>query len=114
MKITKLQPTDSRNSFYGKASIIETKNRYYLLSYSTIVCSIVKKSGRFHRHWDNYSSTTMRHINSFLNYCSAPGGGKKWWDSLDCSAIPREIDREEAGKANKYRINERMAYYCGW
>lgn len=54
---------DSRDSFYGKAKIIEYDGGIYLQSYDTIVARI--KNGKlFVRGW--YSQTTGRHINEFL------------------------------------------------
>lgn len=78
MKIYDLRPTDYHKSFYGKALVIENGDRIQLRSYDTIVCSVV--NGHFVRHWTGYSATTMRHINSFLDQCGIPGGGKAWWD----------------------------------
>lgn len=81
MNNLELPCTDSRKSFYGKATVIYTPdNCKYLRSYNTIVC-YVDAFGIFHRTWDGYSATTMRHINSFLDYCHISGGGKAWWDN---------------------------------
>lgn len=69
MNNLELPCTDNRKSFYGKATVIYTPdNCKYLRSYNTIVC-YVDAFGIFHRTWDGYSATTMRHINSFLDYC---------------------------------------------
>ena len=33
--------------------------------------------------WDDYSATTMRHVNEFINqFNGGNGGGKAWWDNL--------------------------------
>ena len=75
-------PARRQKSFYGKASVIEDNNgEIFLRSYDTLVCYINKK-GDFVRLWDDYSSTTMKHINDFLRLFALPGGGKKWWNSL--------------------------------
>lgn len=72
---------DRRKSFYGKAKVIEKDNGEKVLqSYDTEVCKITS-SGEFVRMWDGYSSTTMRHINSFLRFFDIVGGGKSWWDA---------------------------------
>lgn len=71
-------PCDGRKSFYGKAKICECGKRAYLKSYETIVCSI-DAAGKFHRHWNGESMTTMRHINAFLNAFGIDGGGVAWW-----------------------------------
>lgn len=78
---------DRCESFYGKARVIETEKGRYLQSYDTIVCYL-SYGGSFVKLWDNYSVTTMRHINSFMdfvrwNHC----GGKKWWDTLEVGEI---------------------------
>lgn len=71
---------DRRKSFYGKAKIIEKDNGEKVLqSYDTEVCKITC-SGEFVRMWGGYS-TTMRHINSFLQFFGIVGGGKSWWDA---------------------------------
>ena len=73
---------DRAKSFYNKAKVIECDNGdVELKSYSTIVCRIHK--GNFEKLWDGYSATTMRHINSFLDFYGIPGGGKPWWDKLE-------------------------------
>lgn len=72
---------DRRKSFYGKAKVIEKDNGETVLqSYDTEVCKI-NPNGEFVRLWDGYSSTTMRHINSFLQFFGISGGGKNWWDA---------------------------------
>ena len=74
--------TDRRKSFYGKARIIETSSGETLLqSYDTIVCKI-DEDGNFIKLWYDYSATTMRHINNFIDLYGISGGGKKWWDAL--------------------------------
>ena len=74
---------DKAKSFYGKAIVIEHDNGdIELQSYTTIVCRI--RNGKFERLWDGYSSTTMRHINSFIDFYGIEGGGKSWWNSLEC------------------------------
>lgn len=54
---------DSRQSFYGKAKVIEQDNKKTLISYNTEVAIIengkAKVSG-------TYSTTTLRHIKEFL------------------------------------------------
>lgn len=73
--------SDKAKSFYNKAIVIEQDNGdIELQSYSTIVCRI--RNGKFERLWDGYSSTTMRHVNSFLELYGISGGGKAWWNKL--------------------------------
>ncbi len=82
MKLYELPCYDNCQSFYGKAHVIEIDGETLLQSYDTIVCKI-DRDGHFRRLWSGYSMTTMRHINSFLRFCGIPGGGKKWWVSLE-------------------------------
>ena len=72
---------DGRNSFYGKAKVIEEDDGSLALkSYDTIVMRIV--NGTPIRLWDGYSSTTMRHVNEFMRQNGFPSGGKKAWDEM--------------------------------
>lgn len=80
-RVSDLIPTKGQRSFYGKAKLVETDNELFLQSYDTLVCYRNEK-GEFKRLWDGYSPTTMRHVDSFLDYCGMQGGGKKWWDAL--------------------------------
>lgn len=79
-----LEPIDNRKSFYGKCRVFELEDGSKILrSYDTYVCKI-DPDKTFHKTWNEYSSTTMRHINAFLDYYGIKGGGKKWWESLPC------------------------------
>ena len=81
-RIFDLPCSDGRKSFYGKAKVIECKEGRYLQSYDTIIC-FISYGGTFEKLWDGYSATTMRHINSFMNFAGWNEYGKKaWWDSL--------------------------------
>ena len=72
---------DKAKSFYGKAKVIEKDNGETVLqSYDTEVCKITS-SGEFVRIWSGYSVTTMRHVNSFLQFVGIAGGGKAWWNN---------------------------------
>lgn len=54
---------DSRQSFYGKANILEDeKGNKYLLSYSTIVSACI--DGKI-EHFGKWSQTTTRHQKEF-------------------------------------------------
>ena len=78
---------DGRKSFYGKAkAIIDVENNItYLKSYNTIVGYISK--GRFHKTWDSYSQTTMRHIRSFCRFFGAEVPTKKQWDAMEIESV---------------------------
>lgn len=78
-----LLPIDGRKSFYGKCRVIETEQVLYLQSYDIIVCCWDKKRKIFNKLWDDYSVTTMRHINSFMHFIGLPScHGKHWWNAL--------------------------------
>lgn len=73
--------SDRAKSFYGKAKVIETENGEKVLqSYNTEVCKI-SCNGEFVRMREGYSTTTMRHVNSFLSFFGISGGGKAWWEA---------------------------------
>lgn len=85
IRVSELTPIDGHKSFGHRAKVLEDNKSYYLLSYSTIVCEYRKADNIFIRYWDDYSATTMRHINSFLRYVgfyTGAVGGKKWWNAL--------------------------------
>lgn len=57
-----LKRTDG-GSFFGKAIVEVIPGGYMLISYDTNVCKIV--DGAFIRLWDDWSATTLRHVNAF-------------------------------------------------
>lgn len=80
-------PSDRARTFYGKAVVVvEETGGHLLLSYGVPVCRITS-DGEFIRIWPGYSATTMRHINSFIYFYGVPGGGKKWWDTLEVRKV---------------------------
>lgn len=86
MRRISLNPVDGRKSFYGKAVAIENNNGEKLLqSYETVVCKI-DSDGNFVRLWNDYSATTMRHVNAFISFYGISGGGKAWWDKQEVHA----------------------------
>lgn len=90
MTKTVLSPHYGQKSFYGKAHIITTaEGQRFLKSYNTIVCGIV--DGKFERYWNDYSATTMRHINAFLYACDCETINKSVWDKLSVSACPVKL-----------------------
>ena len=54
---------DSRQSFYGKARVIEEGNKQTLISYNTEVATIENGKAKVN---GTYSATTLRHIKEFL------------------------------------------------
>ena len=76
-----LIPKDGHKSFYGKAIVREYEDGTKVLrSYSTDVASI-DKNGKLHRHWDNWSATTGRHVAAFA------GIGKATWDHMEVERL---------------------------
>ena len=52
-----------------------------LMSYYTNVCKI-DKAGNFIKLWNNYSATTMKHINTFRQMAGLESLNKKEWLAL--------------------------------
>lgn len=82
LNFLELSPVDGRRSFYGKARVIKNGDTLYCMSYHTLVASFNVVTGRFVRHWNGYSATTMRHVNAFVRFLGYDYGGKAWWYSL--------------------------------
>lgn len=80
-KIFDLPCLDNRKSFYGKAKVIEEGNRIFLQSYNTIVGYI--SEGKFHRTWNGYSATTVRHVSSFCEMYGLGTVNKGKWDAME-------------------------------
>lgn len=53
-------------SFYSKAIVMEDDNTLTLISYNTMVATIDKTTHEFMYLWCDYSATTARHVNEFL------------------------------------------------
>lgn len=77
-------PATTQKSYYGKAKVIRTEKATYLLSYTTIICRL-SFGGEFRKLWDDWSSTTAKHINDFMRFVRWGNGfNKKDWNNLDC------------------------------
>ena len=76
---------DKQKSYYGKATVIELSNVKYLKSYDTIVCYLVNNT--LYKSWNDYSATTMKHINSFLKANNMDTLSKKEWESVPFKQI---------------------------
>lgn len=82
-----LNPVDGRKSFYHKAYVIKNKDgSSELFSYGTLVAKYSPIHG-FSRIWNDYSATTMRHVNAYTAYLGMNVGGKAWWNSLKVEAL---------------------------
>lgn len=75
-------PTNGRKSFYGKAIVTENNGEKVLTSYETEVAKIDNK-GQFIKLWDDYSTTTMNHINAFRMMNNLDVITKKQWNSME-------------------------------
>jgi hypothetical protein len=64
LKVYDLAPETSQKSFYGKAKVLVEVDRTVLFSYGTPIVSRYT-GGKVVRHYEGWSSTTGRHINSF-------------------------------------------------
>ena len=77
-------PATRQKSYYGKAKVIRTEKARYLLSYNTIICR-VSFGGEFRKLWNDWSSTTAKHITDFMRFVRWGNGfNKKEWTNLDC------------------------------
>lgn len=77
IKVMELCPCyDSRQSFYGKAKVIEIENDVFLVSYDTVV-AFYNRNTKIARVVDTYSPTTLRHIKEFLRQNGFKADSKK-------------------------------------
>lgn len=82
MKEYFLKPSaGTQKSFNNKALVREENaNTAILISYNTTVCKI--QNNKFVRLWNDYSATTMHHINAFCTAYNLPTMTKKQWENL--------------------------------
>ena len=77
-------PCGSRKSFYGKCAVYENeKGEKALRSYETIVMT-KDADGKLHRHWEDWSSTTARHVKA------AFGIDTKEYRKMEVERLPRK------------------------
>ena len=67
---------DNRQSFYGKAKVIEIENDVFLVSYDTVV-AFYNREVKIPKVYDTYSATTLRHIKEFLKQSGFLAESKK-------------------------------------
>lgn len=75
----------TQKSYYKKAYVLKDGNNLYLQSYNTIVCGLVE--GKFVRYWDDYSTTTMKHVNDFRVQHELNRLSKKDWDEIPVASV---------------------------
>lgn len=81
-KVYELPCFDGRQSFYGKALVIEYGNGDRTLqSYATPTCKL-KRDGTFVKLNPVATPTTRRHIRSFLRLTGSPEINNRTWDKL--------------------------------
>lgn len=82
MKEYFLKPSaGTQKSFNNKALVKEENaNTAILISYNTTVCKI--QNNKLVRLWNDYSATTLRHINAFCTAYNLPTMTKKQWENL--------------------------------
>ena len=64
----------------NRALIITDGNKQYLQSYDTVVLKY--QDGKITKLWNDYSKTTLKHINTFLSMQGLKQLSKKEWLSL--------------------------------
>ena len=62
----------------NRAVTIETKDKIFLQSYDTVILSIDKESKTIDKFWNDYSVTTLKHINDFLQPYGKKFNKKAW------------------------------------
>ena len=67
---------DNKQSFYGKAKVIEIENDVFLVSYDTVV-AFYNREVKVPKVYDTYSATTLRHIKEFLKQSGFLAESKK-------------------------------------
>lgn len=91
--LVELLPNNGQKLFGGKAVIVKSEHLDVLYSYRTPVAMIIRNGGsNFVRLWDGYSSTTMRHINTFRSIYGLDAISKKEWEKMPakCSLVVEE------------------------
>ncbi len=73
--------------FYKKATVFKIDKKIFLQSYDTIVAYIDEKDSSFHRLWDDWSSTTGRHIFTFCYAFHLKPICKKQWDKMKVEKV---------------------------
>jgi len=77
MKVFELVPNNGRKSFNGKCKVIIDNDISTLVSYTTNVAEYNHINNKIKILIDEVSTTTMIHINSFLNYYGFDNLSKK-------------------------------------
>lgn len=62
----------------NRAITIATENEIFLQSYDTLILSINTTTGEIKKLWNDYSVTTLKHINEFLRGYGLQFNKKSW------------------------------------
>ena len=86
-KLVKLNPTGQQKSFGSKAHWYEREDGVrVLISYTTAVAAV--SGGVLYRLWDDYSATTLRHVDAFADMCGVSfKGNKAAWEAMPVVAL---------------------------
>ena len=63
----------------NRAILIYSGDDVYLQSYDTLILQYNPKTGALKKLWNDYSVTTLKHINAFMTVINKPGFNKKGW-----------------------------------
>lgn len=107
MKLLKLDPHGIQKSFYNKARIENWGSIKILISYKTAVAYIDSK-GNFYRLWNDYSSTTMNHINAFRMEYGLNKIYKKDWVNLKVDTLPKCFHKDTTFDMQEYKDKQEM------
>ena len=110
MKKIKLNPHGIQKSFYNKARIEDWGSIKVLISYKTAVAYIDCK-GNFHRLWDDWSVTTMNHINAFRAEYGMSKMFKKDWMKLNVEHLPKNFKANTNFNMDNYRTERELQHW---
>ena len=71
----------------NRALIINAGSHIYLQSYDTIILDYDREAGTLTKEWNDYSVTTLKHVNTFLKIYGGPAGMNKaaWLAFTGCT-----------------------------
>lgn len=69
----------------NRAITIATDDEIFLQSFDTLILSINTTTGEIKKLWDDYSVTTLKHVNEFLRGYGLQFNKKSWIDFNGCT-----------------------------
>lgn len=104
-----LEPTYGQKSFWKKAAVYKLGDGIQVLkSYSTVV--MVKINGWYYKIWDDWSATTMLHINSFIDTYGGFRLNKRMWNGLK-TYEPFHFRTDGETVEYKYAEDDELPFY---